>query len=358
MPPGAPPGAEAPRAGIPGIPGAPGEYGAVHGWRRILGWLLYGFGLSLLVALIVRTGPRRMVETLLDSRWEHVALAMAALCIGQTLRGAKWAYLIGQVQPGVDRSLVVGCYFTNVLVSYWTPARSGEALAPLLLASRCGTPKRLGLAVILVDRVADVAFLAAALVASALYLGAHAERSGTLRTGLYAAAAFAAVLGVVGLAILLATRPGLAARQAMAGDASRAGGGLFGRLTGIFWKLRAAVAQVVRPWRLVVLWALTVAAWLFDFANTYWMVNAVTRIGFVESAVAQSVASGAALASFVPGGLGVATASYVVVADLLGAEWQRVAAASVLAVVLNQVTRFVLAVAAGAHWARAAKRVS
>jgi uncharacterized protein (TIRG00374 family) len=348
-----PPGAEAPRAGSPA---APGEYDAVQGWRRLLWWLLYGFGLSLLVALIVRTGPRRMLETLLESRWEHVALAILCLCIGQILRGVKWAYLIGQVQPGVDRPLVVGCYCTNILVSYWTPARSGEALAPLLLASRCGTPKRLGLAVILVDRVADVAFLAAALVASALYLGSHAERSGTLRTGLYTAATFAAMLGVAGLAVLFATRPGLAARQALEGDAPT-GGGLFGRLTGLFWKLRAAVAQVVRPRRLAVLWILTVAAWLFDFANAYWMVNAVTRISFVESGVAQSVAAGASLASFVPGGIGVATASYVVVADLLGADWQRVAAAGVLGVVLNQVTRFALAVAAGAHWARAAKRV-
>ncbi|HYG61837.1 MAG TPA: lysylphosphatidylglycerol synthase transmembrane domain-containing protein [Thermoanaerobaculia bacterium] len=351
-----PTGAEAPRAGVPGTAG---EYDAVQSRRRLLGWLLYGFGLSLLVALIVRTGPWRMLEALLESRWQPVALAILALAIGQTLRGIKWAYLIGQVQPGVDRPLVVGCYFTNILVSYWTPARSGEALAPLLLASRCGTPKRLGLAVILVDRMADVAFLAAALVGSALYLGSHAgsaEGSGTLRTSLYAAAAFAAVLGAAGVAVLRATRPGLAARQALEGDLPPEDG-LFGRLTGLFWKLRAAIAQVVRPRRLGVLWILTMAAWLFDFANLYWMVNAVTPIRFVESSVAQSVAAGASLASFVPGGIGVATASYVVVADLLGADWQRVAAAGVLAVVLNQVTRFALALAAGAHWGRAAKRL-
>lgn len=339
----------------PQAPGTSAEYEAVRGWRRLAGWLLYAFGLGLLVALIVRTGPRQMLETLRDSRWELVALSVLALCAGQTWRGLKWAYLIGRVQPGVDRGLVVGCYFTNILVSYWTPARSGEALAPLLLAARCGTPKRLGLAAILVDRVADMAFLIAALVASAFYLGAHAEESLGLRTGLYTAAVFAAVLGLAGLAVLLATRPGLAARQAEDWE-QPASHGLFGRLTSLFWKLRLAIAQVVRPRRLAVLAAMTVAAWLCDFASTWWLANAVTRVPFVESAVAQSVASGATLASFVPGGIGVATASYVVVLNLLGIDWQRVAAASVLGVGLNQIARFGLALAAAAHWGRAAKR--
>ncbi|HVS00544.1 MAG TPA: lysylphosphatidylglycerol synthase transmembrane domain-containing protein [Thermoanaerobaculia bacterium] len=325
------------------------EYAPVRGWRRTMGWILYTLGFGLLVALIVRTGPQRMWAALQESRWDLAALSVLAFCAGQACRGAKWAWLLRRIQPGVDPLLVVGCYFSNGFISYWTPARSGEALAPLLLASRCGTPKRLGLAVVLVDRVVDFAILVAAVAGAALYLGTHAEgSSAALRAGLFTGAALAAGAGFVFLAVLLATRSGLAARR----GAQPAKG-----LTGLFWKLREAIAQVVRPHRLGVLGLMSVAAWLCDFASTYWIVNAVTPIGFLDSAAAQSVANGAALASFVPGGLGVSTASYVVVADLLGAAWQKVATAGVLAVVLNQIARFLLALAAGAHWARAAKRM-
>jgi uncharacterized protein (TIRG00374 family) len=329
------------------------EYAPVRGWRRTMGWILYALGFGLLVALIVQTGPRRMLAALEESRWDFALLSVLAFCAGQACRGAKWAWLLRRVQPGVDRLLVVGCYFSNGFVSHWTPARSGEALAPLLLASRCGTPKRLGLAVVLVDRVVDFAILVAAIVGSALYLGARAEGSAALRAGLFTGAALAAGAGFALFALLLATRPGLQARRGAVKD--QPARGLFDRLTGLFWKLREAVSQVVRPHRLGVLGVMSIAAVLCDFASTYWIVNAVTPMGFLDSAAAQSVANGAALASFVPGGLGVSTASYVVVADLLGAAWQKVATAGVLAVVLNQVARFLLALAAGAHWARAAK---
>lgn len=347
-----------PRADIP-HPLPPGElsreYAPVRGWRRTMGWILYALGFGLLVALVARTGPRRMLAALQASRWDFVALSILAFCAGQACRGAKWAWLLGRIQPGVDRLLVVGCYVSNNFISYWTPARSGEALAPLLLASRCGTPKRLGLAVVLVDRVVDFAILVATVVGSALYLGARAEGSAALRAGLFTGAALAAGAGFTLFALLLATRPRLSARLGAVGDQPVKG--LFDRLTGLFWKLREAIAQVVRPGRLAVHWVMSLAAWLCDFASAYWIVNAVTPIGFFDSAAAQSVANGAALASFVPGGLGVSTASYVVVADLLGAAWQKVATASVLAVVLNQIARFLLALAAGAHWARAAKRL-
>src|SRR5690606_22258944 len=116
--------------------------------------------------------------------------------------------------------------------------------------------------------------------------------------------------------------------------------------------LRGALAEVAQPARLARAGAMTLAAWLLDFAATYWIVNAITPLSLVHSAVCQSLAAGAALVSFVPGGLGVATASFVGVADVLGADWQAVAAAGVLAVVLNQALRGGLALAALAHWAR------
>ena len=138
--------------------------------RRIQTGLSYRELLAalLLAGLIIRVGPSRILETSLRANWSLVVTAAVVMASTQIVRATRWALLSSGEQSGHVR--VVACYFVNAFFSYLTPAKSGEAVAPLLLARHCNISLKKGLSIVAIDRLFDLAAFTTCVIVATAYL--------------------------------------------------------------------------------------------------------------------------------------------------------------------------------------------
>lgn len=303
----------------------------------------YAVGVALLGGLVIAAGPRQVLRTLaaVSPAWILASLSLIALALIVT--GLRWGWLMRSVRPEARVTVVLGAFLSNAFVSNLSPARSGEVLAPLLIARRCGVTPSAALAVIVVNRVLETLWLLLLCVFAALRI-AHPE-GGAL---MHILGAFAAAATAFGL--LLAALAAFGRRRA--GAAPVESGALLGRVRSRVRAVTTSLALFGDVRRLIGPLAMAGLTWALQLVAIWALVNAAVPISLVDSVVAQIVSVVAGVLSLVPGGLGVTTASYVWVAGQLGYPWEPVAAVGAAGVVLAHGLRFGLALGADVAWAR------
>lgn len=307
----------------------------------ILGIAVSAISIVVLVA-VVDVG--RTADTLArtDLRWVALTLLMVPAQIA--LRGARWALLLPRRTDGhrpspwqVVPPMLTG-YFANLVL----PARLGEPVRGYLVARReqLGLSRVLGS--ILLERVMDLATLAAVAVAAALVVGAPLWMTqGTL------------VIAGVGLAlvILLAASVLPRAARALARVVSRRAGSRVGGRVG---RLRGAVDVVVSfgegaggDGRAALLLAVVLSTLTWAFvAGTYWLL--ARSIGLeISWSGAMLVAAIATLGTAIPSApayIGTFEVAAVVAAGALGIGAEQALALALLA---HAVTTVPFALAGG-----------
>lgn len=300
--------------------------------------VLYGLGIVLLIVLMSRIGIARLAETLNRSRADYILGALVVYVLGQVSRGSRWSFWLRRAHPSASRKKVWACYALNAFISNLTPGRAGEAMAPALLRARCGVPIALGAGTVLIDRMLDVTVLCALLAGGAALLMFDPRSAEALQLWFSVGAGF--MLAALLLAAVLWNRARKWPEQRG------------GEHDVTIWALRArelarstrdVATAIASPQRLAIGLAWTVGTWVLDLVALFLMINAVVSIDFVDNAVCQVAAASAALVSFVPGGIGVTTASYAAVAHQLGYDWHAVASGTMLNLIVTHSLRGVLA---------------
>lgn len=141
--------------------------------RRALTVLMPLVGLTIFVAIVLRTGPERIVGILrgidpVRLLWGPVIIAAIALA-----RGARWRLAIRSLAMdySLRRSTCVG--LIGFFASSVTPSKAGDAIRAVYLRADSGRPLGETLLTVFVDRLWDLGFILAAGVASTLVFSQH-----------------------------------------------------------------------------------------------------------------------------------------------------------------------------------------
>jgi ubiquinone/menaquinone biosynthesis C-methylase UbiE/uncharacterized membrane protein YbhN (UPF0104 family) len=126
---------------------------------------------GLLAAWWVRsTGGTTLVRGLLAARPGLVVLALAATASWLFARFIRWQFLLRRVGVRLPIRSTLGTYIA-ALPGTATPAYVGEAIRGVFIKRRFGVPMRVSLAVLVLERLYDVAALALVTIVAALLAG-------------------------------------------------------------------------------------------------------------------------------------------------------------------------------------------
>lgn len=125
--------------------------------RALRGRLLLGFGLGLLVVLVLvmLTDLRKLASTLETFRWELVPLILGLTLFNYVLRFLKWHYYLGLIGVrGIRLSHSVAIFLSGLTMAM-TPGKVGELLKSVLLRRVAGTPISVSAPVVMAERLTD-----------------------------------------------------------------------------------------------------------------------------------------------------------------------------------------------------------
>jgi uncharacterized protein (TIRG00374 family) len=234
----------------------------------------------LLLALFLRHADLGQVWTEIQrSRWDLVALSLAAIVVTYVFRALRWQCLLAPV-GAVRLSTVFRTTVIGFAASALLPARAGEILRPYLLARKEGLSATAAFATILLERVLDTVMVVLLFGVFLIFAdtrigGGDPESYGRLQAGGVAVGALSLV--VLAVMFVLAGRPAMLSRLEGLLDAR-----LPTRLARQAMRLVHAFATglliVRQPARLALAVGLSVPVWL-SIAVSIW---AVTRAFHIE----------------------------------------------------------------------------
>jgi len=312
------------------------ETASANKTRRRLYWLLLTVGLILLALLIAKIGPTRMLDAW---RQSDKALLLAGFCLftfALFIRGLKWRLFLAVTPYPVAFINAVRAYVLNAFFANLTPARTGEVFAPVWLG-RHGVPTAAGYALVVVDRMLDVVAVLTLFVLAVWRLGSIAPlESTTYRTGGW----ILSMLVTCGLVVLIIAL--LRLDRAIAWLAK-----FQGRIGTKIRHALDAFREALIPYQhrgvVTTNLGLTFATWLMDLTTSFLVVRSVLPgLTWLDSAVASMFATAAALASMIPGGIGIGAMGYTAVLALLGYDPTLAGAGAVLMTVMTHLIRAVL----------------
>jgi len=290
--------------------------------ERPLRWLLWGAGI-LAFALVVRTADVRGALPVIAAAGPVLALGLVPFLGQIALDALAWRTLLAGLGHRVAWYRLITIRLATEAVLQTMPGGSliGESLKPYLLRRVAAVPLGHTVASVGLKRgllaLAEAGYLGIALAAAhALYTRCSPAIVGTEGLAWYIAAAIAA-LAIVAIALLvtlLSAAIADRARRALARLPSRRlRAGLEARRAGFAATDTALVALGRRPARLAIAWALLLAAWLIETAETFLLCRLVgADLDLVHVlAMEAAVVFARNVAFFVPAGLGVQDAGYL-----------------------------------------------
>jgi uncharacterized protein (TIRG00374 family) len=270
-----------------------------------------------------------------DKTWFLPAVGLFAG--GLFLRAWKWRVFLNAANHRLPYLACLRAYVLNAFLGNLTPARAGEALAPIWL-SRHGVPPAASLAVVVVDRVLDL-LAVLSLFAFAVW---HVGRTAVVdSTAIRAAGQWAGLL--VGL-LLVVVIIALLRLDVVLAVLARIPGRLAARLRQTLASFQQAVTMLQRRRVLATNFALTLACWLTDLTTGFLVVRGfVPTLRYLDSGAGAVFATVAAILSFIPGGLGIGAAGYAAVMALFGYDLVAAGSGAVLMTLLTHAVRATMA---------------
>jgi len=301
--------------------------------RMPVRWLLLFVGFTLLGLLIYRIGPADMLAAWRQAHKANIAIAATVFIFSLLMRGIKWRLFLAATPTPLSYLQATRAYVYNSFFANLTPGRSGEVFVPVWLG-RHGVSTATSYAIVVIDRMLDVLVVLSLFALSVINLGRLAPaESAVYRT----AGLTAGLLASAGLIVLLVALIRLDLAIAFL---TRFHGRLATRLRGALTSFRDAVARFGRCGLLAANLGITLTTWLLDVTCNYLVVGSIIpELTWTASVTASLFAIAAALASFIPGGIGAGALGYTAVLAIIGYDPVLAGAGAVLNTLLVQVTR-------------------
>lgn len=294
---------------------------------RIALQILLVIGIILLISLVNFIGINSFIEGLKDANYLNLIISIAVYVLVLITGLVRWMFLIQCHSEEIELKSVSEVYFTNTFTSNLTPGRSGDVIAPILLNKHCGLSLKNSVSIIVLDRATDIFWLLSFSIFSFIYVLA----STTSDTRNITQLAENASLLVITLIIAIALFHRLLSKMA--------GFSRYLNKVSEFIKLVSDELKNIRIKQIAILNLLALCTWALQFTKNLFLITTFTTIDFTQNVVCQSLSSLAGLISFIPGGIGVDSASYTYIASLLGLDWQNIIIATVSGTVLFNLIR-------------------
>lgn len=276
-------------------------------WPTLRRRLLIGLGLGLLIflALAVWGGLREVWHTLLGLRWALLPLILGFTALNYLLRWWKWHYYLGLLGIHDIGRVDSGLLFIAGMTMAVTPGKIGEVFKSYLLKRLNGTPISRSAPIVVAERLTDG-------LGMLLITGIGLTR---YRYGL---PAFIVLLaGAAALIAVVQARP-LMMRLLDLGERFRP----IRRFGAPLRQLYESAYQLLRWKPLLLMTLLSAVSWFGECVAFYYVLRGLEVPGgadlLLQASFIFSASTLLGLVSFLPGGLGVAEASYAGLLRTLG----------------------------------------
>ncbi len=267
-------------------------------WQTVRRRVLVGLGLGLLIffGLVLWGGFREVGETLQRLRWSLIPLALGFTALNYLLRWLKWQYYLDRLGIVVGRFDSVLLFIGGMTMAV-TPGKVGEVFKSYLLKRLQGTPLSLSAPIVVAERLTDgLGMLIIAGVGLTRYR--------------YGLPAFALLLGGAVLLIgVIQVRP-LMERLLAWGERFAP----FRRFSEPLRTLYESAYHLLHWRALLLMTALSALSWFGECVAFYYVLRSlgVPAGGdlLLQASFIFAASTLLGLVSFLPGGLGVAEASY------------------------------------------------
>lgn len=139
---------------------AQAEAHAVHGNRRLRIAVGLSIGVALVAAMLAVRGPGAVADALARTEPSLVAAAVVTYALFFTLRGLRWRLLLGPGRTGAGTAALATA--AGWMVSTYVPMKAGDVARAAWMGRRHGNGVAAASATVALERLLDVAGLAAA----------------------------------------------------------------------------------------------------------------------------------------------------------------------------------------------------
>jgi len=292
--------------------------------RTTLGFILLISGMVIMYYLISQAGIGPILSSLQRAKSSFIVLGLIASLLSMTVRAYKWHVALSEsLSEQVRYSAVLLIYFINCMITYFTPMKSGEIIAPLFFRKFTKVNYSKGFSVIIVDRFLELLVMIFMMILSLFLL----ITTFSLQTQ--------HVNYQVGIAIIVLLLIGLPLAVLILSEAKRDKLAKVvlprisvNRLSSFIAALSSNISLLKKKMPKLLFY--TILAWIIDSFMIFFFINALLVIPYYKTVTIGFLSAGIGIISFVPGGIGTSDFSIAMLLDQLALTPELIASTIVL----------------------------
>lgn len=286
-------------------------------------------GLIALLFALFHIGAEEIFKSLQKSNANYISIALILYLIAQLFRCEKWFQLIKILSKEpfkISRKITYSAYFKLSFISNISPGKSGELSAPIIIQSSTDLDLKKATSVYLTDRINEAIFLVIFVIITALYLYQKTLIDIQLINPSYILIMMMILLTGLYLTITIS------------------------RKTKIFGFFRSVLDHSKEILKNKSTWAflpfMTLCAWAFEILSFHFFILSTSNIALIDSLTLSTVGILIAIASIVPGGIGLKIVGVTYLAHSLGYSTPEILMANTVGVVTTNILRYSLSLGA------------
>ena len=272
------------------------------------GIFLLIIGSLILYYLVNRIGIVLIKETLRNVKIEYLLYGICSAALSLVIRAFKWHIALElSLQMHFRFYLTLLVYFSNSMISYFTPLKSGELLAPLLFKKYTNLEYGKGFSIIVVDRFLELVMMLFLVVLSLIYLFSSSQ-SGLQDLKLQFSVVIILFTCIICFLVFASTDKNGTKIVGFVKKRVRLNRFL-SFINSFYYNIRLLKTKIS------VLTFFTFLAWIIDSASFYFFFNSIIDVSYYKAAVIEFISACMGVITFIPGGLGVSEFSAVILLE-------------------------------------------
>lgn len=272
---------------------------------RTAKYLLFA-GLVLVVLLVLKSDPMKIVEAVRHADPLFLAAGMLFTILSQLVRATKLRTLLNSLADNsISFRAFLPVYLLNSMLSNFTPAKSGDFFGGIFFRKFFKTSLGGSVSFILLDRIVELLVICLGILASACYFFIQLQESMAIVKALLAVAVFFVIVAIFLIFTALSSgSTGTVLRYFENRWGSGSAGARISALKTELELFHRGFKELRSPRLYGYLLSMTCAAWFCDICTLYLYLNSVLHLDFIYTMMSFWVSVSIGIITFIPLGLG------------------------------------------------------
>lgn len=276
--------------------------------NNIIKLILFFIGCGLLFFLVYRAGFSAIIETVKKAKLYFIFLGVLVYLAVIFFRSLRWFLLIRVNNNNIKYRKFLPLYLANSLISNLTPFKSGEAVAPLLFKKYLKIPVGQGFSAIILDRFLELLFFVIILIIASFYMLNSGVQNALISSILKGALTILFIF--LAIFVIFITSKKITFKIIRAIKFLR----FVEKEADIFYSILPLLFK--KTYQFII--PLILLGWFLEVSAAYLAYQSIFFVSFIDVAIAQAIALGFTLISFIPAGMGVVEFGVVNILHLFG----------------------------------------